>query len=84
MFIDLGLPFEFKLRRSETYVAPPELWILCAAANYKHRAPTGLKKRGNPLPDCEITKLIRLFQEAFVIAQPTTTMSGALDRRDNR
>ena len=28
MFIDPGSVFEFKLRRSEMYVPPPELWIL--------------------------------------------------------
>ena len=43
IFIDLDLPFEFKLLRSEMYVAPPELWILGAALSYKHRAPTELK-----------------------------------------
>lgn len=32
------------------YVAPPELWILGAAASHKHRAPTELKTVGDDNP----------------------------------
>jgi hypothetical protein len=45
MFIDPNVLFEFKLRRSEMYTAPPELWILGIGASYKHRAPNGAEDR---------------------------------------
>ncbi len=44
MFIVPGALFEFKLQRSEMYVAPLELRKSRAIANYKYRAPDGAEE----------------------------------------
>jgi len=46
MFIAPAALFEFKLQRSEMYVAPLELRKSRAIANYKYRAPNGAEELG--------------------------------------